>query len=261
MQVDQALVEVGSLIQEPIVLALLVLVFGLLLGLGVGRINKQILMTAGIGDTVEGTAFERTARSIGTSTVALIARVTSWFIYGVTILTAIHISGLFDAPAFWVRVAEFVPRLFIAVLVLIAGFILADKAELAVSERLKDIKLPEVGVLPLVVKYSVLYISLLIALGQVGVNTTALLVLLTVYVFGVVLIGGLAFKDFLASAAAGMYLLLNHPYGIGDEVRIGGRQGIVQEMTVMTTRIENEQEEYILPNRLVFEEGIARMRN
>jgi len=147
------------------------------------------------------------------------------------------------------------------VLVVIAGFILADKAELAVSERLKDIKLPEIGILPLVVKYSVLYIALLIALGQVGVNTTALLVLLTVYVFGVVLIGGLAFKDFLASAAAGMYLLLNHPYGIGDEVRIGDRQGIVQEMTLMTTRIENDHEEYILPNRLVFEHGIARMRN
>jgi small-conductance mechanosensitive channel len=261
MQVDQALVEVSHLIQEPIVLALLVLVFGLLLGLAIGRINKRILTAAGIGDAVEGTAFERTARSIGTSTVALIARVTSWFIYGVTILTAIHISGLFDAPAFWVRVAEFAPRLLIAVLVVIAGFILADKAELAVSERLKDIKLPEIGILPLVVKYSVLYIALLIALGQVGVNTTALLVLLTVYVFGVVLIGGLAFKDFLASAAAGMYLLLNHPYGIGDEVRIGDRQGIVQEMTLMTTRIENDHEEYILPNRLVFEHGIARMRN
>jgi len=261
MQVDQALVEVSHLIQEPIVLALLVLVFGLLLGLAIGRINKRILTAAGIGDAVEGTAFERTARSIGTSTVALIARVTSWFIYGVTILTAIHISGLFDAPAFWVRVAEFAPRLLIAVLVVIAGFILADKAELAVSERLKDIKLPEIGILPLVVKYSVLYIALLIALGQVGVNTTALLVLLTVYVFGVVLIGGLAFKDFLASAAAGMYLLLNHSYGIGDEVRIGDRQGIVQEMTLMTTRIENDHEEYILPNRLVFEHGIARMRN
>ena len=135
MQVDQALVEVSHLIQEPIVLALLVLVFGLLLGLAIGRINKRILTAAGIGDAVEGTAFERTARSIGTSTVALIARVTSWFIYGVTILTAIHISGLFDAPAFWVRVAEFAPRLLIAVLVVIAGFILADKAELAVSER------------------------------------------------------------------------------------------------------------------------------
>ncbi|QSG02962.1 mechanosensitive ion channel family protein [Natranaeroarchaeum sulfidigenes] len=261
---DQTLGElgtIGTLLQQPIVLGLLVLVLGLLLGVAVGRINKQILMTAGIGDAVEGTPFERTARSIGTSTVSLIARITSWFIYGVTILTAIHISGIFDAPTFWFGVAEFVPRLFIAVLVMIAGFILADKAELAVSERLKNVKLPEINILPLIVKYSVLYIALLIALGQVGVNTTALLVLLTVYVFGVVLIGGLAFKDFLSSGAAGMYLLLNQPYGIGDEVRIGDRQGIVQEMTLLTTRIENDDAEFIVPNRVIFEDGIARMRN
>ena len=91
-------------------------------------------------------------------------------------------------------------------------------------------------------------------------NTTALVVLLTVFVFGVVLIGGLAFKDFLSSGAAGMYLLLNQPYGIGDEVRIGDRQGIVQEMTLLTTRIENDDAEYIVPNRLVLRDGIARMR-
>ncbi len=257
---EQTLTGIGTMLQQPIVLALLVLIFGIVLGAAVGRINKQILMTAGMEEAVEGTPFERTARSIGTSTVSLIARVTSWFIYGVTILTAIHISGLFEAPAFWFSVAEFIPRLFVAILVLIAGFILADKAELATSERLRDIKLPEITLLPLVVKYSVLYIALLIALGQVGVNTTALLVLLTVYVFGVVLIGAIAFKDFLSSGAAGMYLLLNQPYTIGDEVRIGDREGIVQEMDLLTTRIENDETEYIVPNRVVFEDGIARVR-
>jgi len=256
----QAFPDGFTLFQEPVVVALLLLVVGLGLGLVVGRVNKQILIAAGVPDAVEGTPFERTARSLGTSTVALLARVTSWFVYGVSILAAIQVANFFDAPSFWVGVAAFVPKLFVAVVVMILGFIVADKAELITSERLRDVKLPEIALLPLAVKYTVLYVALLIALSQVGVNTTALLVLLTVYVFGVVFLGGLAFKDFLSSAAAGMYLLLNQPYGIGDEVRIGDREGIVQEVDLLVTRIENDEEEFIVPNRKVFEHGIARTR-
>jgi len=256
----QALPDGFTLFQEPVVVALLLLVVGLALGLVVGRVNKQILITAGVPDAVEGTPFERTARSLGTSTVSLLARLTSWFVYGVSILAAIRVANFFEAPSFWIGVAAFVPKLFVAVVVMILGFIVADKAELIASERLRDVKLPEITLLPLAVKYTVLYVTLLIALSQVDVNTTALLVLLTVYVFGVVFLGGLAFKDFLSSAAAGMYLLLNQPYGIGDEVRIGDREGIVQEVDLLVTRIENEEEEFIVPNRKVFEHGIARMR-
>jgi small-conductance mechanosensitive channel len=261
MLVAQTIPGDPSILQEPPIVALLVLLAGILLGLFVGRVNKQILVTAGVPEAVEGTPFERTARSLGTSTVSLIARLTSWFIYGVAILTAIRIANLFQFPGFWVSVAAFVPQLFVAVLVMILGFIVADKAELVASERLRNVKLPEITLLPLAVKYSVLYVTLLIALGQVGINTTALLVLLAVYVFGVVFIGGLAFKDFLSSGAAGMYLLLNQPYGIGDEVRIGDRKGIVQEVDLFVTHIENDDEEFIIPNREVFEHGIARVRN
>lgn len=249
-----------SVLQEPPILAIFILLFGLALGYAVGKINKQILTTAGVPEAVEGTPFERTARSLGTSTISLIARLTSWFVYGVAILAAVHVADLFAAPQFWLNVAEFVPRLFVGALVLIVGFIVADKAELVTSERLRNVKLPEINLLPLLVKYSVLYVALLIALGQVGVNTTALLVLLAVYLFAVVFLGGLAFKDFLASSAAGIYLLLNQPYGIGDEVRIGDQHGVVQEIDLFVTRIENDEVEFIVPNREVFEHGIVRVR-
>jgi small-conductance mechanosensitive channel len=65
----------------------------------------------------------------------------------------------------------------------------------------------------------------------------------------------------LASGAAGMYLLLNQPYSIGDQVEVGGQRGIVQEVDVFVTHVESEGEEYIVPNRKVFENGIVRVRN
>jgi small-conductance mechanosensitive channel len=157
--------------------------------------------------------------------------------------------------------AGFLPNLFIAALVVIVGLIVGDKVDLAASERLRSIKLPEVTVVPTLMKYSIFFISFLIALAQLGVAVNALLVLLAAYTFGLFFLGGLAFKEMLSSSAAGVYLLLTEPYSIGDEVEINGNRGIVQEVDVFVTRIESDEEEFVLPNHLVFESGIIRVRS
>ncbi|ELZ03566.1 MULTISPECIES: mechanosensitive ion channel domain-containing protein [Natrialba] len=250
-----------TLIDEPAVIAAAVLVLGLVIGYLVGRLNKELLSASGVPEAVEGTPFERTAQSIGTSLVDIVARLSSWFIYGIAVLTAIHIAQLLDTEAFWIRVVEYIPQVFIAVLVLIFGFIVADKAELAVSEYLRSVKLPEASLIPRVLKYSVLYVAFLIALGQIGVYVLPLLILLAVYALGLVFVGSVVFKDFLISSAAGIYLLLNQPYGIGDRVRIGDQAGIVQEVDLFVTKIEDNSEEYIIPNRKVFEDELVRIRD
>ncbi|MFP9191013.1 mechanosensitive ion channel domain-containing protein [Natronosalvus vescus] len=250
-----------TFIDEPVVIAMAVLVLGLTIGYVVGRLNEELLRAAGVPEAVEGTPFERTAQSLGTSTVKIVARLSSWFIYGITLLTAIHIAQLFPAEAYWQTIVMFVPQLFVAILVLLIGFVVADKAELAVSEYLRGVKLPEVSILPKIVKYSVLYVAFLIALAQIGVHVFPLVVLMTVYAVGLVIVGAYAFKDFLVSSAVGMYLLLNQPYGIGDRVEIGDRVGIVQEVTLFVTKVESDSKEYIIPNRVVFENGFVRIRD
>jgi small-conductance mechanosensitive channel len=149
---------------------------------------------------------------------------------------------------------------FVAVLVLITGIILGDKAELMMSERLENVRLSRVSPLPAVVKYSVFYVAGLVALSQLGVATTALVVLLAAYAFAIVFLGGIAFKDLLASGGAGIYLLLTQPYSIGDRIEVEGRRGIVQEIEVFVTYIESEGEEYIVPNRRVVRNGVVRVR-
>lgn len=243
------------------ILALLVLLVGGLGGYVIGRLNKRLLDAAGVPEAVERTPFERTAQSLGTDTVSLVARLSAWFIYGVVILIALNIADLLNAQLFWEGVLRFIPDLFVAVLVFIIGFVVADKAELVVGERLRSVKLPEVGIIPKVVKYTIVYLAALIALGQVGVATTALLILLTVYAFAVIVFGAVAFWDLLRSSAAGVYLLLNQPYGIGDKVRVGDNRGIVQEVDVFVTHIESDGEEHIIPNSRVFKQGIVRIRD
>jgi len=144
--------------------------------------------------------------------------------------------------------------------VLIVGLVVGDKVELLIDERLRGVKLPQAGILPGIAKWSVVFIAVLIALGQIGVDTVALVVLLATYGFAIVLFGGLAFRDLLASGAAGFYLLLEQPYSIGDRVRIGDTDGVVQEVSVFVTHVESDGAEYVVPNRRAFTEGVVRIR-
>jgi small-conductance mechanosensitive channel len=242
-------------------LALGIVLMGVLLGYLVNVVNRRLLDRAGLPETIEGTAFERTARSLGTSTVDIIGQLSMYFVVGLGILVALSVAQVDVLTVFWGEVAAWLPGLFLAVVVVLVGLVVGDKVEIVVRDRLSGIKLPQVGILPLLAKYSVFYIAVLIALATISVPISALLVLLGGYVFGVVFLGGIAFKDMLASGAAGMYLLLNQPYSIGDQVEVGGQRGIVQEVDVFVTHVESEGEEYIVPNRKVFESGIVRVRN
>lgn len=255
-----AVEEFLARVPNRLFLAAGILILGIVLGLAAGRLNRRLLRRVGVPEAVEGTAFERTMRGFGTSTVSIISSLSAWFIIGVSVLAAVSIAEISYLQVLSSQITSLLPQLFVATIVLIVGIVVGDKLELVVSERLKGIKLPEVNVLPSLAKYSVVYVAVLIALGQVGVVTGALIVMLGAYAFAFVLLSAVAFKDLLTSAAAGVYLLLNQPYGIGDEVRIGDDEGIVQEIDIFVTRVESDSAEHVIPNSKVFEHGVVRTR-
>jgi small-conductance mechanosensitive channel len=236
-------------------------IIGLVLGYVVNRISRRLMTRTGVPEAVDGTAFERTMRGVGSSTVAVIGELSMWFIVAIAIIAALSVSDIRYLERVLTGLTGLLPKLFVAAIVLIVGVVIADKVALLISEHLKGIKVPQVGILPAVAKYTVVYVAILIALAQVDVATNALLIMLAVYMFGLVLFGALAFRDLMASGAAGLYLLLDQPYGIGDEVEIGDDRGIVQEVTILVTRIENDGTECVIPNRQVFKHGVVRYRS
>jgi small-conductance mechanosensitive channel len=237
------------------------LVVGVFLTFFVWRWVHSIFRRTGIRDVVEATPFDRSLQRYGTSTVGAIALLAAALTYICIIIFALQISQLIAVEAFWARVSYFFPNILIAVLAITIGLVVGERAKLAIIDRLQSVKLPEATIIPEIVKYSIFFIAGLIALGQLGVVTEALLVLLAGYVFGVVFLGGIAFKDLLAASAAGIYLLLSEPYSIGDEIQVDGKQGIVQEVDVFVTKIENDSEEYIIPNQQIFRSGVIRIRD
>lgn len=252
-----------GMLRDPLVVravfVLVVVVVAIVVGYGVARFNRGLLRGLGVDEAVEGTAFERTANRFDSSTVSILAGLSGVFVFAMVSVVALSVANVAVVLGFWNAVLGFLPRLFVALVIAVVGFVVGDKVELLVDERLRGVKLPEVSALPTLAKWSVFYVAALIVLAQINVTTGALVVLLGAYAFAVVVVPAVAFRDLLSSGGAGLYLLLTEPYAIGDRVRIGDVEGVVQEMDLFTTRIETGDAECTVPNRRVLVDGVVRL--
>jgi len=69
---------------------------------------------------------------------------------------------------------------------------------------------------------------------------------------------GLAARQTLGSLIAGLVLMFSRPFTIGDWVEIGDEEGVVTEITVINTRLENfDGETVVIPNDRVANQSIT----
>ena len=101
---------------------------------------------------------------------------------------------------------------------------------------------------------------LVLAVGAITILDTFDVPLSTVVtLLGVVGIGiGLALQDILKSFFAGVYLLFERPFRIGEEVSVKDYRGVVETIGVRTTTLRTPENAVILvPNALVLTEVVA----
>jgi len=96
--------------------------------------------------------------------------------------------------------------------------------------------------------------GLLIVLGTLGASPAGL-----VTVIGAVgLALSLAIQDILKNFFAGVYLLLERPFRVGDRVKVKDQEGTVENIGVRTTTLRTaENVQILVPNALVFSEIVA----
>ena len=92
-------------------------------------------------------------------------------------------------------------------------------------------------------------VVLVVALDQVGVNTTSLVALIGAAGLAI----GLALQDSLKNFAAGVMLVVFRPFSVGDFVEAGGTSGKVERVNIFsTTFVSADNKEIIAPNGAIF---------
>ncbi len=98
------------------------------------------------------------------------------------------------------------------------------------------------------VYYVILAAVIIMALGQLGVQTTSLIAVMGAAGLAI----GLALKDSLSNFASGVMLVMFRPFKLGDVVEVAGVTGKVQEIRIFSTIINTpDQKEMIVPNGLI----------
>jgi len=137
------------------------------------------------------------------------------------------------------------------VLILVLGWILATWAKRLISRGLAHVPL-DPTLKPLIaslVRYAVLIFTIILVLGQFGVQTTSLIAVLGAAGLAI----GLALQGTLSNVAAGVMLLVLRPFRVGHFVQAGGVSGTVREIGLFTTIMTTRDLVYVsVPNSAVW---------
>ena len=149
-------------------------------------------------------------------------------------------------------------RLLAALAILLIGYIIAQITTKIVRSALERSRVRD-NVLLIrfalgAIKWSIIIFVLIMALGQIGINVTALVA--GVGVAGFVI--GFALKDVLASFASGVLLIIRQPFKVGNFVQAGGEKGFIEELNVFSTVLRTPDNKVIvLPNSKVWGDTIV----
>ncbi len=132
--------------------------------------------------------------------------------------------------------AEITPRLVTALIILVIGYYIAGwaaRGARSLMSRASHSDTTMVPVVSAVVRYSILIIVVVAALGQLGVQTTSVLTVLGAAGLAI----GLALQGTLANIAAGIMLLWLRPFRVGDYIEAGSVAGTVEEINLFHSRL------------------------
>jgi small conductance mechanosensitive channel len=147
-------------------------------------------------------------------------------------------------------VVRFGPRLLAAILVLVAGFLISRLLGRWFDRALSRIELePPLRVLvSRIARALLLALFVIVALQNLGVELLPLIAGLGVVGAGI----ALAMQGVLGDCVAGLSIILNKPFRVGDYISIAGEEGRVEAIRMFSTVLGHpDRSRVVIPNRKI----------
>lgn len=135
---------------------------------------------------------------------------------------------------------------------IIIGFYLSSKASSMVRKQMSTLQRVDKTLAPIlasIIRYAGFILTLVVALGQFGVQTTSIIAVLGAAGLAI----GLALQGTLSNVASGIMLLLLRPFSVGDWIETNSISGTVREIGLFATQIDTFDNIYItVPNSSIW---------
>lgn len=145
---------------------------------------------------------------------------------------------------------EFGPKLFVAVLILVAGHYLGRWVGRMLDKVFKRLELDITirQLLTRIVRMLVLVMFLIMALQNLGVNLLPLIAGLGVAGAGI----ALAMQGVLSNLAAGLTIIFTRPYRVNEYISIAKEEGLVESISLFNTTLSHlDLSRVVIPNRKI----------
>ena len=158
-----------------------------------------------------------------------------------------------DVGALVTRVVAFLPNVVTTIFILAAFWLLyrLTRRPLRAALMHAGLHVKLVGLLvDSLYRYAVAVFGVVMALDQLGVNVGAALA--GIGVVGVAV--GFAAQDSLANTLAGFMIFWDKPFLVGDWIEVEGQFGMVQDITLRSTRIRTPRNTFVvIPNKKIID--------
>ena len=145
--------------------AILLAAFGYILSAFIGLLIKKALIKLGLDKWYEGTGKHAALGQMSLS--ALLAGMTKWYLFALFLVPAVSVVQLDVFATLLTQIALWIPNLLVAILVVLAGIVVAD---IAATKLAHAKKIGWVRSLTPPIKFLIIIFFLDVALRQVGIN-------------------------------------------------------------------------------------------
>ena len=243
--------------------ALVVVLLGFVVAKLLDALLSKLLAKLGLDRLMGGTGLTKILARVGIQVPisTLIGKIVYWFVLLVFLVSAAQSLGLDRVSSALDLLTVYLPKVFGALLVLLAGVLLAQVLNGLVRGAAESVGFDYAGGLGRVTQGLVIIISISVAISQLEVKTDLLnhvivIVLITVGL-AIALAMGLGSREIAGQILAGIYV--RELYQVGQEVRIGEVEGQIEEIgTVKTTLLTDEGELVSISNRILLEQHVTR---
>lgn len=144
---------------------------------------------------------------------------------------------------------NFIPKVIAGAIMLQIGIMVSDAIKNGVVAICKSFNIAAAKLIGNIVFFFFLIITLITALGQIGIETTLLessFILIIGGAVGAFAVGyGIASKDVLANIISSFYSRAH--FSVGQRIRIGDVEGIITKIDQTSVTIVNDQKKMIVP--------------
>ncbi len=184
--------------------ALIVLIIGLIVAAGLSTLMEKIVVFIRLDKALMKLGLQEYFNRAGVSLNSgrFFGRLVYWFFVIVFFLAASDILGFYSLSTFLKETLLYVPNIIVAILILLASFVVANFLRRLVRASVKGANLHSAKFLGTVTWWAIILFGFLTSLSQLGIAVSIINTLVTGFVVMLALAGGIAFglggKDYAA---------------------------------------------------------------